>query len=102
MASKTPAFVPERTHRDQDTLAAKEIRHQKPTPAERRQLDTTWAIHPAVVESRKIVPEGDVNRRRYSRPSYQRAPWQPLLEVRNEQIPQRSESYRAARSNHCD
>src|SRR6476659_10557025 len=102
MASKTPVFVLKQTHRDRDTLAAQEIQPQKPTPAERRQLDTMWAIHRAVVESRKIVPEAYVNLRRCSRPSYQRAPWQPLLEDRTGQILRRSGSYREARSNHCD
>ena len=102
MASKTPVFVLEQTHRVRDTLAAIETQHQRPTPAERRQLDTMWALHRAVVESRKIVPEADVNRRRCSRPSYRRAPWQPLLEVRTGRILRRSRSYRAARSNHCD
>src|SRR5438876_6921608 len=102
MASKTPAFVLEQTHRARDTLAAKEIQHQRPMPAERRQLDTMWALHRAVAESRKIVPEADVNRRRCSRPSYQRAPWQPILSVRNGQIPRRPASYRAARPNHYD
>src|SRR5882724_565077 len=98
MASKTRAFVLEQTHRARDTLAAREIQHLRPTPAERRQLDTMWALRRAVAESRKIVPGADVNRRRCSRPSYQRAPWQLLPEVRNEQIPQRSGSCRAARS----
>src|SRR5262245_5348959 len=102
MASKTPAFVLEQTHRARDTLAAKEILQQRPMPAERRQLDTMWALHRAVVESRKIVPEADVDRRRCSRPSYQRAPWQLILLVRTGQIPRRSRSYRAARSNRCD
>src|SRR5205809_7916029 len=102
MASKTPAFFLEQIHRARDTLAAKEIQHRMPTPVERTQLDTMWALHRAVAESRKIVPEADVNRRRCSRPSYQRAPWQPILEVRTGQILRRSGSYRAARSNHCD
>src|SRR3954453_22775354 len=102
MASKIPALVLEQTHRDQDTLAAKEIQHQRPTPAEHRQLDTRWGLHQAFAESRKIVREADLDRRRCSRPSYQRAPWQPLLEVRIGQIPRRSGNYREARSNHCD
>src|SRR4249920_939020 len=55
MASKTPASVLEQTHRDRDTLGAQEIQHQRPTPAERRQLDTMWVLHRAVVESRKIA-----------------------------------------------
>jgi hypothetical protein len=41
MALKTPAFVLEQTAQDPDMLAAQEIQRQKPTPAERRQLDTT-------------------------------------------------------------
>src|SRR6266404_3261545 len=102
MASKTPTFVLEQTHRARDTLAAKEIQPQRPMPAERTQLDTMWPLHRAVAESRRIVPEADVNRRRCSRPSYQRAPWQPILLGRTGQIQRRSASYRAARSNHCD
>src|SRR4029453_10666348 len=99
MASKTPAFVLEQTLRARDTLAAKEMQPQSPLPAERRQLDAMVPLRRAVGESRRIVPEADVNRRRCSRPSYQRAPWQPIPEVRNEQIPQRSGGCRGARSN---
>src|SRR4051794_7212871 len=102
MASRIPAFVLEQTHGDPDRLATKEIQHQRPTPAEHRQLDTRGELHQAVAESRKIVREADVDRRRCSRPSYQRAPWQPLLEVRIGRIPRRSGNYRGARSNHCD
>ena len=47
MASKIPAFVLEQTHRARDTLAAKEIQHQMPMPAERRRLDTMWGLHQA-------------------------------------------------------
>src|SRR5215217_8519362 len=101
MAWKTPAFVPEQIYQAQDTLAAKEIEHQKPMPEARMPLDTMWGLHQGVAESRKIAREADVNRRRCSHPSYQRAPWQPLLEDRTGQIPLQSESCRAARSNHC-
>src|SRR3982751_5646782 len=102
MASKKPVCVLEQPHPDRNTLARREKQHQRPTPAERTQLDTMSALHPAVGENRKIAPEADVDQRRCSRPSYQRAPWQPLLEVRTGRIRQRSGNYRAAKSNHYD
>src|SRR5262245_39074734 len=99
MVSKIPPFVPEQRHQAQDTLAAEEIQPQRPMPAESMPPDTMWGLHQAAAESRKIALEGDVDRRRCSRPSSRLAPSQLLLSGHTEQIRPQSGSCRAARSN---